>query len=133
MSGPLSLFDVLSQVKDPRSRHGRRHPLSAILALWLPCSQGIAQFGRDHGIPLAHRLGFRRGKTPTKSTFSVIFRALDVPAFERALSGWIASRLPKDQQLAFVLDGKTARGSCDGEVLGQHLVAAYCADARVGA
>jgi hypothetical protein len=137
MSSPLSLLEVLSQVPDPRSRHGRRHPLSAILGLALVAMlsgakgfEGIAQFGRDHGIPLAHLLGFRRGKTPTKSTFSVIFRALDVLAFERALSGWIAARLPKDQQLAFALDGKTARGSRDGEVPGQHLVAAYCADAQ---
>ncbi|HLY40172.1 MAG TPA: ISAs1 family transposase [Terracidiphilus sp.] len=137
MSAPLSLLEVLFQVPDPRSRHGRRHPLSAILALAVVAMlsgakgyEGIAQFGRDHGIPLAHLLGFRRGKTPTKSTFSVIFRALDVLAFERALSGWIAARLPKDQQLAFALDGKTARGSRDGEVPGQHLVAAYCADAQ---
>src|SRR5471032_1335293 len=97
MAPPLSRLEVLSQVPDPRSRHGRRHPLSAILALALVAMlsgakgfEGIAQFGRDHGIPLAHLLGFRRGKTPTKSTFSVIFRALDVLAFERALSGWIA-------------------------------------------
>jgi len=136
MSAPLSLLEVLAQVPDPRSRHGRRHALSAILALAVVAMlsgakgyEGIAQFGRDHGIPLAHLLGFRR-KTPTKSTFSVIFRALDVVAFERALSGWIAARLPKDQQLAFSLDGKTARGSRDGEVPGQHLVAAYCADAQ---
>ena len=137
MSAPFSLLEVLAQIPDPRSRHGRRHPMSAILALAVVAMlsgakgyEGIAQFGRDHGVLLAHLLGFRRGKTPTKSTFSVIFRALDVIAFERALSGWIAARLPKNQQLAFALDGKTARGSRDGEVPGQHVVAAYCADAH---
>src|SRR5580692_2010500 len=95
MSTPLSLLQVLSQVPDPRSRHGRRHPLSAILALAVLAMltgakgyEGIAQFGRDHGVGLAHLLGFRRKKTPTKSTFSVIFRALDVVAFEGALSSW---------------------------------------------
>jgi hypothetical protein len=137
MSTPLSLLEVLSQIPDPRSRHGRRHPLSAVLGLAVVAMltgakgfEAIAQFGRDHGVPLAHLLGFRRGKTPTKSTFSVIFRALDVVAFERALSGWIATRLPKDQQLAIALDGKTARGSRDGEVPGQHLVSAFCAEAQ---
>lgn len=137
MSTPLSLLEVLAQVPDPRSRHGRRHPLVAILALTVVAMltgakgyEAIAQFGRDRGVPLAHLLGFRRGKTPTKSTFSVIFRVLDVSAFERALSGWIATRVAKDQQRAFALDGKTARGSRDGEVPGQHLVAAYCADAQ---
>jgi hypothetical protein len=112
-----------SLVGDSRPRR-RRHALGA------KGYEGIAQFGRDHGVRLAHLLGFRRKKTPTKSTFSVIFRVLDVVAFEQALSGWITARLPQDQQLAFALDGKTARGSRDGEVPGQHLVAAYCTQAH---
>jgi hypothetical protein len=137
MSTTLSLLDVLADVPDPRSRHGRRHPLSAILALAVVAMlggaksyQAIAQFGRDKGFGLAHLLGFQRGKTPTKSTFSVIFRALDVQAFEQALARWIASRLPEDQEKPIALDGKTARGSRDGAMPGHHLVAAYCADAQ---
>src|SRR5437868_14338235 len=137
MSTPLSLLDVLAQVPDPRSRHGRRHPLSAILSLTVLAMlsgaksyQAIAQFGRDKGAALAHALGFTRGKTPTKSTFSVLFRILDVQAFEHALSRWIASRLPGGSEKHLCLDGKTARGSRDDAVPGQHLVAAYCADAQ---
>jgi hypothetical protein len=137
MSPPVSLLTVLAEIPDPRSRHGRRHPLSAVLALAVVAMlsgaksyQAIAQFGRDKGFALAHVLGFRRGKTPTKSTFSVIFRMLDVHAFEHALSRWIASRVPQDQEQPIALDGKTARGSRDGEVPGQHLVAAYCAQAQ---
>jgi DDE_Tnp_1-associated/Transposase DDE domain len=137
MSTRLSLLDVLAQVPDPRSRHGRRHPLSAILSLAVLAMlsgaksyQAIAQFGRDKGFALAHVLGFTRGKTPTKSTFSVLFRILDVQAFEGALSRWIASRVPQGQGRPISLDGKTARGSRDGEVPGQHLVAAYCAAAQ---
>jgi hypothetical protein len=92
--------------------------------------QAIAQFGRDRGVPLAHLLGFTRGKTPTKSTFSVLFRILDAQAFEAVLSRWILSRLPPGPGKPIALDGTTARGSRDGEVPGQHLVAAYCAQAR---
>src|SRR4051812_3973347 len=102
MSDRLSLLEALSQVADPRSRHGQRHPLPAILSLtvlpMLPGAksyQAIAQFGRDKGFALAHALGFKRGKTPTKSTFSVLFRILNVQAFEHALSRWIVSRLPQ--------------------------------------
>ena len=136
MSTPLSLLEILAQVPDPRSRHGRRHPLSAILSLAVLAMlsgaksyQAIAQYGRDKGPALAHLLGFLRGKTPTKSTFSVIFRVLDVPAFEAVLSRWITSRLPEGQKPISV-DGKTARGSHDGEVPGQHLVSAYCDEAQ---
>jgi len=137
MSAPLSLLAVLAEVPDPRSRHGRRHPLSAVLGLAVVAMlsgaksyQAIAQFGRDKGVALAHALGFTRGKTPTKSTYSVLFRALDVQAFEQALSRWIATRLPEGGGKLISLDGKTARGSRDGELPGHHLVAAYCAAAE---
>lgn len=92
--------------------------------------QAIAQFGRDKGPALAHALGFRRGKTPAKSTFSVIFGALDIAAFEAALARWVRSRLPEDQELILAIDGKTARGSQDEETPGQHFVAAYAGEAR---
>lgn len=132
MSPPLSLLEVLAELPDPRHLRGRRHPLSAILALAVLAMltgaksyQAIAQFGRDKGHALAFALGFRRGKTPAKSTFCEIFRALDIAALEEALSRWIRSRLPQGQPLLLNLDGKTARGSKDGDLPGQHLVAAY--------
>jgi hypothetical protein len=135
MVARLSLLDVLAEIPDPRSRHGRRHPLTAILGLAVLAMlsgaksyQAIAQFGRDKGFALAHVLGFRRGKTPTKST--VLFRVLDVQAFEHALARWIAARLSEGTEQAISLDGKTARGSRDGDVPGHHLVAAYCAEAQ---
>jgi predicted transposase YbfD/YdcC len=132
MSAPLSLLEVLAQVPDPRNPKGIRHPLPAILSLVVLAMltgaksyTAVAQFGRDKGFALAIALGFRRGKTPAKSTLSVLFRALDITAFEAALSRWVASRLPEDADKHVALDGKTARGSKDGEVPGQHLVAAY--------
>src|SRR5262249_11476432 len=132
MAAPLTLVEALAKVPDPRKPKGRRHPLSAILALVVLAMltgchsyEAIAQFGRDKGAALAFALGFLRGKTPCKSTFSVLFRALDITAFESVLADWVASRLPKDGQLVLAIDGKVARGSRDGEAPGQHLVAAY--------
>jgi hypothetical protein len=127
----VSLVEALADVPDPRSRHGRVHPLSAVLCLVTlglllgkRSLDGIAQLGRDYGAPLAFALGFRRAKTPTKSTLSEILRALDATAVETALSRWIAARLPEGID-HISLDGKALRGSRDGEVPGQHLVAAY--------
>jgi hypothetical protein len=132
MSSPLSLLEVLADIPDPRHRRGIRHPLSAILglavlAMLTGCQSyaAIAQFGRDKGFALAQALGFRRGKTPTKATYSVLFRRLDVVAFETALARWIATRLSDEDGAVIALDGKTLRGSRDGDVPGQHLVAAY--------
>src|SRR4051794_11320290 len=137
----LSLIEALAEVPDPRSRHGRVHPLPAILALvvlaMLRGCKGptaISQFGRDYGTALAHALGFRRGKTPAASCLSDLLSRLDAVAFEAALARWIQSRTaaaaeadPEQagQKEPLSIDGKTLRGSKDGAVPGQHLVAAY--------
>ena len=135
----ISLFEALSDVPDPRSRHGRRHPLKSVLGLVVVgllqgyhTLEAISQFGREYGVPLAHALGFRRGKTPAKSTLSILLRAIDAQALELALSRWIRSRIPEDVKV-LSLDGKTLRGSRDGEIPGQHLVSAYalCSEAVV--
>ena len=138
----LTLLEALADVPDPRSRHGTRHPLPALLALvvlaMLRGCRGptaIAQFGRDYGPPLAHALGFKRGKTPAPSCLCELLSRLDAVAFEAALSRWIQSRTPSADAAAagpketekepISIDGKTLRGSRDGQVPGQHLVAAY--------
>src|SRR5262245_9653757 len=132
MSQALSLVEELARVPDPRSRKGRRHPLTAILSLTVVATfagckslEAIAQFGRDHGKPLAHALGFTRGKTPNKSCLSKLFRRRDVAALEEALGRWILGRIQHHGWDALALDGKTARGSAEGDIPGVHLLTAY--------
>jgi hypothetical protein len=127
----LALTDVLADIPDPRSRHGRIHPLGAVLGLVVlgllmgkRSLSAIARLGRNYGPPLAHALGFRRGKTPAKSTLSEILRDTDAPSVEEALTRWVGSRLPPEAA-RIILDGKAVRGSRDGELPGQHLLAAY--------
>lgn len=132
MSPPLSLIEELATVPDPRARRGRRHPLTAILSLTVVATlagmkslEAIAQFGRDHGTALAHALGFTRGKTPNKSCLSKLFRRLDIDALEDVLARWIGGRIQHHGWDALALDGKTVRGSADGEIPGVHLLTAY--------
>jgi DDE_Tnp_1-associated/Transposase DDE domain len=129
---PCTLFDALATLPDPRSRHGRVHPLPAVMGLVAlallmgrKSLKGIARFGRQYGAPLAHALGFRRGKTPTVSTLSRTLRRLDARHLEAALSRWVGGRIDPAAVEQISIDGKTLRGSRDGEVPGQHLVAAY--------
>ena len=143
----LSLMEILHTIPDPRHPRGIRHPLPAMLALATlailaghSSLEAIAQFGRDHGAPLAFALGFRRGKTPTKSAFSKLFRRLDVDAFEAALSLWLRARAGQEDWQALALDGKTLRGSKEGQAPGAHLLTAFVpaaataiAQMRVGA
>jgi hypothetical protein len=132
---PLTLVEAFALVPDPRDRRGRHHPLVAVLslaavAMLAGCKslEAISQFGRDHGLGLAHALGFRRAKTPAKSTLSELFRALDPAAFEAAVRAWLAARGAGAADHVAV-DGKTARGSAGAGLPGVHLLAAYATGA----
>jgi hypothetical protein len=129
-----SLLSFLAAVPDPRSPHGRRHPLSAVLALVccaIMCGAkgyaAIAQWGQDQDIGLIHRLGFTR-KPPKMGGIRKILIALNLKAFEGALTRWAESLLgrPISTEVlppeAFALDGKTARGSFDGLQRAVHLL-----------
>jgi hypothetical protein len=127
----LSLVEVLATIPDPRKARGKRHPLTAVLSLAVVailagCKslEAIAQFGRDRGPAFAHALGFRRGKTPAKSTFSELFRALDVVTFEATLNRWLHSRV-LDGWPHIAFDGKTLKGSADPGIPAVHLLAAF--------
>jgi len=136
MTAP-TLFDELATVPDPRRRHGLRHPLSAVLgraALAMLMGRtslaGIARFGRQYGPSLAFALGFTRGKTPSLSTLSRTLAALDADTVETVLARWVAARLDPADAEYLSLDGKTLRGSRDGDVPGVHLVAAFAPHAQ---
>jgi DDE_Tnp_1-associated/Transposase DDE domain len=131
---PQSLLSFLAQVPDHRSRHGRQHPLAAILglaccAILCGCKgySAIAQWAHDHDIALMHRLGFTR-TPPTMWGIRKALLALDVGAFEAALSRWaqaVLGRAPAgadDPPQALALDGKTACGSFDGLKKAVHLL-----------
>ena len=127
-----TLFEALASLPDPRSRHGCFHPLPAVMGMVaLAMLMGrtsltsIARFGRQYGTPLAHALGFRRGKTPAVSTLSRTLRRFDAQQLEAVLAQWIQGRVDPEALRQISIDGKTLRGSRDGDVPGQHLVAAY--------
>jgi hypothetical protein len=118
---PDSLLAHLATVPDPRSRHGRRFPLLALLAsacAAVLCGQvsyaAIAQWTRNQPSEFLRALGFFR-RPPTDGAFRYLFTLIDLPAFEAALAAWIAKLIPTDpdQLRPTPLDGKTLRGSED--------------------
>jgi len=129
-AGP-SLIQAFAQVPDPRQPSGRRHPLPAILTLAtaaMLCGArslyAIAQWGRLQEPAVVRALGFTRERTPTVSTLHLVFKALDVAAFETALGAWAQAQLgPRDRTIA--IDGKALRGSHGEHLPGVDLVAAY--------
>jgi hypothetical protein len=134
---PPSLLEALATVPDPRSRHGRRFPLAAVLslvALGLLVGRrsldAILQLRKDYGDALPLALGFPRCRFPSASALSRLLARLDPAAVEAALAAWVRPRLPPDAAATVAIDGKALRGSRDGVVPGHHLVAAYAPAAK---
>src|SRR5260370_28063079 len=119
--GP-SLLRALAEVPDPRSRHGRRHPLAAVLALAtvaMLCGArsryAIAQWGREHPAGVVRTLGFTRQQTPGVATRQPVFTRRDVEVVETVRAHWAQAAL-----------GERGRGEVSA-------VAGRCARSRGGA
>lgn len=129
--GARPIVEALASVPDPRSAHGLRHPLGAVLglavcAMMCGCRSlyAISQWGRDQGSTVAQALGFTRATTPCVATLHLVFRRLDRAAFEARLGAWFQEQGLKLEE-ALAVDGKTLRGIHGESLPGVHLVAAY--------
>jgi predicted transposase YbfD/YdcC len=131
---PRPLIEVFSDIPDVRKARGKRHPLSAILALSccaMLCGSrsysAIADWGRHYGSEIAHALGFTHN-TPCASTLHTIFGRLDCEVFEATLGVWADRRVahtpatPEAPETAMAVDGKTLRGSKKQGAPGTHLL-----------
>ena len=117
--GP-SLLERLSELPDPREPRGLRYPLVPVRALCPVAARAgctrltaISRFVRLRN-RLAHARGFKRGTIPATSTPSDLFRDLDAEHRDRRIGRWLASRHEGGWEV-INRDGKTARGSRDGE------------------
>lgn len=137
-----SLYEVLSEIPDPRHRRGTIYSLASILslvAIAMLCGcrslAAVAEWGRHYN-HLAPLLGFTRRtrddaayRTPCTSELHTLLAVLPAAVFEAALTRWILARGVADlEQRVVALDGKTLRGSQGHQLPGVHLLAAYCRD-----
>jgi hypothetical protein len=132
MEAQLSLMELLEGIHDPRRAQGKRHPLSAMLALavvamlaGMTSYEAIVQYGKERGWEFLQHLGFITRWGLCKATYSRVFRRIDAADFEARLSQWIQARLEPHDAPHLSIDGKTARGSRDGDTPGVHLLSAY--------
>src|SRR5262245_50607212 len=127
------LIEVLAEIPDFRSQHGKRHPLAAILAL--ACSAmlcgyrsytAIAEWGRHYGASLVQALGFTH-RSPCAATLHTVLRHVDREAVEAQLGAWAEVLLGEEPGLtaladALAIDGKPLRGSKKQGAPGAHLL-----------
>ncbi len=124
------LLTALANVPDSRKSQGKRHPLSAVLALAVAAVASgaasltaISQWGREQSSELLGDLGFTHWPGPCVATLHRILRDLDVTALETVLTQWWQSWLPMGGGLA--IDGKTLRGSQSAEQPAVQLLVAF--------
>jgi DDE_Tnp_1-associated/Transposase DDE domain len=137
MDANLTLMELLEGLQDPRSARGKRHPLPALLALavvgmlaGMTSYEAIVQYGKERGWEFLKLLGFTTRWGLCKATYSRVFRRIDAADFEARVGRWIQGRLGSDDAPHVAVDGKTARGSRDGETRGVHLVSAYAPEVK---
>ena len=137
MEADITLMELLEGLKDPRRPQGKRHPLPALLGLavvamlaGMTSYEAIVQYGKERGGEFLQLLGFTSKKGLCKATYSRVFRRIDVADFETRVGQWIQGRLGPGDAPHIAIDGKTARGSRDGDTPGVHLVSAYAPEVK---
>jgi predicted transposase YbfD/YdcC len=128
LEGEGGLLDVLGGIPDPRHRRGLRHRFEGVLAAAVMASlsgmqgyEGIAEWTAELPRDTCRRLGFYCWKPPSEPTIRRVLQSVDADAVDRVVGAWLAAQTACE---AVALDGKTLRGSHDGEQAAVHLLAA---------
>lgn len=126
VDGPGGLLERFGRLPDPRSRHGRRHPLAGLLAIAAAAVltgarsfTAIGEFSRQLPQATLARLGIWQRPystwcvAPSETTLRCVLRQLDADELDRVVGSWLV-----DQQQpvsgdggAIAVDGKTLRGA----------------------
>lgn len=126
-----------AEVPDPRREtRNKLHRLEDILMITL-CAVlsgvedwvGMEVFAKEKEAWLRGFLELPNG-IPSHDTLSDVMGRLSPPAFAQAFTAWSRAALPSLAGEAVCLDGKTVRGSRDGETPAVHLLSAFAGRAR---
>lgn len=130
-------MQVLCEITDNRQARGKRHSLSAILALSIAAMlcgyrsySAIAEWGRNYGEEFLEALGFTNSKPPCAATFFNVYRKLDQVELESKLGSWAEAlvQLTREETEAVeqvCIDGKTLRGSRKQGAPAAHVLSAF--------
>lgn len=126
-----------SDLPDPRREtRNKLHPLQDILMIVL-CAVlsgvedwvGMEAFAEEKETWLRGFLDLPNG-IPSHDTLSDVLGRIDPAAFRAAFTAWATAALPGLAGEPVCVDGKTVRGSRDGENPAVHLVSAFAGQAR---
>jgi predicted transposase YbfD/YdcC len=135
------LLGYLAQITDPRQRRGRRHALSAVLAVAVAAVLAgarslvaIGEWAAEAPGPVLAALGVRRDplrrvwRPPGEATVRRVLARVDPDALDLVIGRWLADQQRPPPQPAWrravAVDGKTLRGSGHHGRSQVHLLAA---------
>jgi hypothetical protein len=124
------LVEALKKVEDPRSRRGRRYPLWSLLALSV-CAiicgvrsfRGIGEWVKNLPREVLRRFGKFRG-VPDEATIRRALQRIELMKFEAVISRWVIEAGVEIKGRGIAIDGKTIKGSRDGEGEPAHILSA---------
>jgi len=121
---------VLHKLDDPRKPRGVRHPVVTVMAIAVCATlsgaqslAAIAQWAQEQSARTLTRMGSRRGTPPSESTILRVLTNINVEQLDERVGQWLAERIPLAGK-GMAIDGKTLRGSRDGDGKAVHLVSA---------
>ena len=131
LQGQGGLFEILCAMPDPRKRRGVRHKIQGILATAI-CAvlagarsiTAMAEWAAEQSPQTLRRLGSKYGRPPSERTYRRIFASIDVEEVDRRMGRWVAAQQRCLSAAGLALDGKTVRGSGDGDKSALHLLSA---------
>lgn len=131
VEGQGGLFEILSEIPDPRQRRGVRHQIQSIMATAL-CAvlagarsiTAMAEWAAEQSPQTLRRMGSKYGRPPSERTYRRTFALVDVQEIDRRTGRWMAEQQRSLAAAAVALDGKTVRGSGDGDKGALHLLSA---------
>lgn len=124
------LMQCIRESDDPRMRRGIRHQLEVIVGIAV-CAvicgarsyRAIGDWSAALPPQALRRFGSRRSAAPSESAIRRLLQAIDAEAFDRHIGRWLlAQQVLSDKAIA--IDGKTLRGSREGEQAAVHLLSA---------
>lgn len=130
LDGEGGLFSVLGTITEPRKRRGIRHTIQSVLAIAVCATlagarsfTAIAEWAAEQSREALLKLGCKRRKPPSDRTVSRVMHRVDAAEVDRRVGGWVAQQVQL-QGRAISIDGKTLRGSRDGDKPAVHLLSA---------
>ena len=130
LEGKGGLFPVLNTITDSRKKRGIRHKMQSVLAVAVCATLAgaksfiaIAEWAAEQSRETLFKLGSMRGKPPSERTIRRILRSVDAAELDRRTGAWVAQQVQL-QGSALSVDGKTLRGSGDGDRGAVHLLSA---------